>query len=55
MKFITLKNYKKNLSYTVKVEGDVVLIYVFDSVKKGFVRCLHINRPWLLKKLLKLS
>jgi len=53
MKFITLKNYRKKLTYSVKFENDGnVLIYVFDDVKNSVIRCLVINREWLLKKLI---
>lgn len=51
MKFITLKNSKKNHIYSIKVEGDVCVIYDFDQAKKGFIRAIQINRDYLLRKL----
>lgn len=54
MKFITIKNSKNKLAYTVRVEGETVVIYVFDQVKQGFIRAIQVNRKFLLKKLINL-
>ena len=51
MKFLTIKNTKKNHVYSIKVEGDFCVIYVFDQIKQGYIRAIQVNRDYLLRKL----
>jgi hypothetical protein len=51
MKFVTIKNTKKNQVYSIKIDGETVVIYIFDSVKQGFIRAIQINRSYLLRRL----
>ncbi len=53
MKFLTIKNTKNKILYSVKIEGDTCVIYLFDDVSEGrVIRAIHCKKEWLIRKLL---